>query len=64
MIALHLDVWSVGISVFNSVYFIMTSNIGPTSLYQAMLLCNLTASEEGCRELLQLGQDKLEGLNM
>ena len=42
----------------------MTSNIGPTSLYQAMLLCNLTASEEGCRELLQLGQDKLEGLNM
>jgi hypothetical protein len=29
-----------------------------------MLLCNLTASEEGCKDLLQLGQDKMEGLNM
>lgn len=30
----------------------------------AMLLCNLTVDEEGCSHLLQLGQDKLEGLNM
>ena len=29
-----------------------------------MLLCNLTVSDEGCRDLLQLGQEKLEGLNM
>ena len=29
-----------------------------------MLLCNLTASDDGCKDLLQLGQDKLEGLNM
>jgi hypothetical protein len=30
----------------------------------AMLLCNLTVDNEGCTHLLQLGQDKLEGLNM
>ena len=30
----------------------------------AMLLCNLTVDEEGATHLLQLGQDKLEGLNM
>ena len=34
------------------------------TLPQAMLLCNLTASDEGCKDLLQLGQDKMEGLNM
>lgn len=30
----------------------------------AMLLCNVTADEGGCRQLLQLGQGKMEGLHM
>ena len=31
---------------------------------QTMLLCNLTVSDDGCKELLQLGQEELEGLNV
>ena len=31
---------------------------------QVMLLCNLTATDKGCQELLQLGNEKMEGLNM
>ena len=29
-----------------------------------MLLCNLTAQEAGCKELLQLGQGSVEGFNV
>ena len=31
---------------------------------QCMLLCNLTSDEQGCEQLLQLGQGSMEGLNM
>ncbi|KAG1679930.1 hypothetical protein FOA52_006994 [Chlamydomonas sp. UWO 241] len=38
--------------------------ICPHPRLMAMLLANLTASDAGCSELLQLGQGKLEGLNI
>ncbi len=36
----------------------------PLAAQQAMLLSNLTVSDDGCKDLLQLGQERLEGLNM
>lgn len=41
-----------------------TSLCTPPLCLQTMLLCNLTVSDDGCKDLLQLGQDKREGLNM
>eukprot|EP00798_Chlamydomonas_sp_ICE-L_P011519 gene11519-34233_t len=38
--------------------------VSPHNALMVMLLCNLTVSDRGCSEVLQLGNPKLEGLNM